>query len=50
MSINKQTASSEAKKILKGLKLSYSKLLETKKLNNNYLVISREGKILKIKP
>jgi hypothetical protein len=50
MSIDKQTASEQAKKILKGLKLSYSKLLEAKKLNNSYLVVSRQGKILKIKP
>ncbi|MBK8736106.1 MAG: hypothetical protein IPL98_09455 [Saprospiraceae bacterium] len=40
----------EKKKILKGLELTYEKLIEFKKLNKSELVILRDNKIVKIKP
>lgn len=36
-------------KILKGLELAYSRLLSSKQKNDEELVISRNGKIVKIK-
>ncbi len=39
-----------AEKILLGLKISYQKLIEQKKLTNSPIVISRNGKIEWIKP
>ena len=38
------------KKLLKGLDLSYQRLLENKRKNNGELVIMKDGKIVKIKP
>jgi len=38
------------KKILKGLELSYEKLLAEKKAKNSELVILRDNKIVTIKP
>ena len=37
-------------KILKGLELSYKKLLEEKRARNSELVILRDNKIVTIKP
>jgi sulfur carrier protein ThiS len=37
-------------KISKGLKLAYKKLLAFKKQKNTPLVISKDGKIVKLKP
>ena len=37
-------------KILQGLKLVYQKLVEEKRKNNQEIVVSRGGKIVKIKP
>jgi hypothetical protein len=37
-------------KILEGLDKSYQKLLETKKRNNEELVILKNGRITRIKP
>ena len=37
-------------KVLKGLSKTYEKLLEMKRKNNSVLVISKNGKIIKIKP
>jgi len=37
-------------KILKGLELSYNKLLEEKRARNSELVILRDNKIVTIKP
>ncbi len=37
-------------KILFGLKKTYEKLIEFKKLKNTELVIMKDGKIVKIKP
>jgi hypothetical protein len=37
-------------KILEGLEKSYQKLLETKRRNNEELVILKDGKITRIKP
>jgi len=37
-------------KIMRGLELSYQRLLETKRRNNEELVVMREGKIVRIKP
>lgn len=37
-------------KILKGLELTYEKLLEYKKSKNSVLVVLRDNKIVKIKP
>lgn len=37
-------------KILKGLKLTYKRLLQFKKEKNTELVVIREGKIVHIKP
>jgi len=39
-----------AKEIERGLELSYQRLLETKRRNNEELVVMREGKIVRIKP
>lgn len=39
----------EEKKIVKGLKLVYKRLLEFKKAKNSPLVIMKDGKIVKIK-
>jgi hypothetical protein len=36
-------------KIIKGIELSYQRLLETKEKENGDLVISRNGKIIKVK-
>lgn len=36
-------------KILQGIKMSYNKLLDAKQKENGELVISRKGKIVKIK-
>lgn len=40
----------EKKKILKGLEITYQKLLEFKKQKNSVLVVLRDNKIVKIKP
>mgnify|MGYP006431066185 CR=1 FL=1 len=37
-------------KVLKGLDLSYQRLLENKRKNNGELVIIKDGKIVKVKP
>jgi len=37
-------------KILKGLEITYERLVEEKKANNGELVVMRDGKIVKIKP
>ncbi len=37
-------------KILKGLELTYIRLLEFKKQKNSVLVIKKNGKIVKVKP
>ena len=37
-------------KILKGLEITYERLIEQKKANNSELVVMRDGKIVKIKP
>ncbi len=37
------------KKVGKGLSLSFKKLVEQKKLTGDYLVFSKNGKIVKIK-
>ncbi len=37
-------------KIILGLKKSYEKLIEMKKQKNSVLVVSKNGKIVKIKP
>jgi hypothetical protein len=37
-------------KILEGLKLSYKKLLEFKKMKKSDLVVLRDNKIVRIKP
>ena len=39
-----------AEKVLMGLKVSYQKLIEKKKLTNSSIVVSRNGKIEWIKP
>lgn len=36
--------------ILKGLELTYKRLIEFKKQKNSELVVLRDGKIVKIKP
>ena len=38
------------KKLLKGLDLSYQRLIEYKRKNNGELVIMKDGKIIKFKP
>ena len=38
------------KKLLKGLDLSYQRLVENKRKNNGKLVIMKDGKIVKVKP
>ena len=40
----------EKNKILKGLEITYKKLLEFKKQKNSVLVVMRDNKIVKIKP
>jgi hypothetical protein len=40
----------EKNKILKGLEIVYTKLLEYKKSKNSELVVLRDNKIVKIKP
>jgi hypothetical protein len=37
-------------KILKGLELSYQKLLATKRANNEDLIIMQNGQIVRVKP
>ena len=37
-------------KIIKGLNMTYEKLLEMKRKNNSILVVSENGKIIKVKP
>ena len=37
-------------KVLKGLELSYQRLIEYKKQKNSELVVMRDGKIVRIKP
>ena len=37
-------------KILKGLEITYERLVEEKKAKNSELVVMRDGKIVKIKP
>ncbi|MDR1562330.1 MAG: hypothetical protein LBS54_04495 [Dysgonamonadaceae bacterium] len=37
-------------KIMEGLRLSYQRLLETKRRNNQELVIMKDGKIITFKP
>jgi hypothetical protein len=37
-------------KILVGLKLSYKRLIEFKKIKKSELIIMKDGKIVKIKP
>jgi hypothetical protein len=37
-------------KILRGLNKSYKDLLETKRRNNEDLIILRDGKIVRVKP
>ena len=37
-------------KIEQGLELSYQRLLETKRRNNEYLVVMHDDKIVSIKP
>jgi len=37
-------------KIIKGLNKTYEKLLEFKRKNNSVLVVSKNGKIVKVKP
>lgn len=37
-------------KIIKGLELTYERLIEFKKEKNSELVISKDGKIVRIKP
>ena len=37
-------------KVLKGLDLSYQRLLENKRKTNGELVIVKNGKIIKVKP
>jgi len=49
METNEQIENIRAK-ILKGLAKSYKKLLEVKRKNNSVLVISENGKIIRIKP
>lgn len=40
----------ERDKIIKGLEIAYTRLLEYKRKKNSPMVISREGKILEINP
>ena len=40
----------ETNKILKGLETVYEKLIEFKKFKNSELVITKDNKIVKIKP
>jgi len=37
-------------KVLKGLELSYQRLIEYKRRKNSELVIVKDGKIVKVKP
>ena len=37
-------------KVLKGLDLSYQRLIEYKRKNNGEIVIMKDGKIVKVKP
>ncbi len=46
--IEKQIAMKD--KVLIGLKIAYSRLLDFKKMKNSELVIMRDNKIMKIKP
>ena len=40
----------EREKIVKGLELTYKKLIEFKKSKNSPLVISRNGKVIELDP
>ncbi|UZO81020.1 hypothetical protein NBT05_00725 [Aquimarina sp. ERC-38] len=40
----------QRKKIIKGLELAYQKLIEFKKSKNSPLVISKDGKVIKLDP
>jgi hypothetical protein len=40
----------EVEKISRGLEIAFERLIEEKKRTNSELVISRNGKIMKIKP
>ena len=37
-------------KVIKGLELSYQRLIEEKRRNNQEIVIMKDGKIVKVKP
>jgi hypothetical protein len=47
---NKEQIDDIRKKVLKGLNKTHKKLIETKRKNNSVLVISENGRIIKIKP
>jgi len=50
MTIKDKESNIRVNKILKGLELSYEKLLAEKKSKNSELVILRDNKIVTIKP
>ena len=50
MTINEKESNARVNKILKGLELTYEKLLAEKKAKNGELVILRDNKIVTIKP
>ena len=50
MTVKDKESNVRVKKILKGLELSYEKLLAEKKAKNSELVIIRDNKIVTIKP
>jgi hypothetical protein len=50
MKAEKQNLSETGQKILKGLELSYERLIEFKKKMNSELVVMKDDKIVRIKP
>jgi hypothetical protein len=50
MKAEEQKISETGQKILKGLELSYERLIEFKKKMNSELVVLQDGKIVRIKP
>ena len=50
MTIKDKESNERVNKILKGLELSYEKLLAEKKAKNSELVVLRDSKIVTIKP
>ena len=50
MTVKENESNERVNKILKGLELTYEKLLAEKKAKNSELVILRDNKIITVKP